>query len=137
MDGVQPISYHPIASRVRKGIIFVQEDGLSGLYFSTAVDREENFRVGDMVEVFCDHDFHGERTRDWLSGTIVQVDPKMIAVQFLENVYLTDGWMVPDHVLWCPKGSNHIRRPLRRRRKRPTGGRVVLPPKSNDPEDQA
>ena len=55
------------------------------------------------VEVMCDHEKGGDRVRDWLVGTVVQVDPKMIAVQFQENVYLTDGWMVPDHVLWCPK----------------------------------
>jgi hypothetical protein len=72
--------------------------------------------VGDQVEVFCDHELNGDRIRDWLIGTVVQVDPKMIAVQFQDNVYLTDGWMVPDHVLWCPKISSNIR-PLRRRRK--------------------
>ena len=75
--------------------------------------------MGDHVEVLCDHDFNGDRVRDWLIGTVVQVDPKMIAVQFQSNVYLTDGWMVPDHVLWCPKGSANMRRPVRRRRKRP------------------
>jgi hypothetical protein len=48
----------------------------------------------------------------------VQVDAKMLAVQFQESVYLTDGWMVPDHVLWCSKNSNSIR-PVRRPRTRP------------------
>ena len=109
---------------------------MSSLYFSTAPDRDENFRVGDLIEVFCDHDRQGERIRDWLVGTIVQVDMKLIAVQFQENVYLTDGWMVPDHVLWCPKGSNNLRKPLRRRRKRPTGGRVVQPPASSESDDE-
>jgi hypothetical protein len=33
----------------------------------------------------------------------------MVAVQFQEDVYLTDGWMVPDHVLWCPQESSNIR----------------------------
>ena len=108
---------------------------MSELYFSTAPDREEPFRVGDMVEVYCDHDYNGERVRDWLEGTIVQVDPKMVAVQFQENVYLTDGWMVPDHVLWCPKGSNNIRKPMRRRRKRPTGGRLVRPRTIGEADD--
>jgi len=77
--------------------------------------------VGDRVDVFCDHENEqGDRVRNWLSGTVVQVDPKMIAVQFLENVYLTDGWMVPDHVLWCPKISSNIRLSLiRKRRPRP------------------
>lgn len=109
---------------------------MSGLFFSAAPDREESFRVGDLVEVYCDHDLNSERVRDWLIGTIVQVDPKMIAVQFQQNVYLTDGWMVPDHVLWCPKGSSQIRKPLRRRRKRPTGGRLVRPQSPNEPDDE-
>ena len=72
--------------------------------------------MGDRIEAYCDHDHEGDRIRDWVVGTVVQVDPKMIAVQFQENVYLTDGWMVPDHVLWCPKISNNIRT-LRRRKK--------------------
>jgi hypothetical protein len=42
----------------------------------------------------------------------------MIAVQFQENVYLTDGWMVPDHVLWCPKESSNVRLSRRRRRRK-------------------
>jgi len=108
---------------------------LSGLYFSAAPDREEAYRVGDLVEVFCDHDFKGNRVRDWLIGTIVQVDPKMLAIQFQENVYLTDGWMVPDHVLWCPKGSAHIRKPVRRHRKRPVGGRLTHPNDPSNPDE--
>ena len=75
------------------------------------------YHVGDQVEVMCDHDKNGSRIRDWLIGTVVQVDTKLIAVQFRENVYLTDGWMVPDHVLWCPKYSSNIR--IARRKKRP------------------
>ena len=96
---------------------------LSGLHFTTAPNRNNAYAVGDRVEVYCDHDKDGDRVRDWLTGTIVQVDLKMVAIQFQENVYLTDGWMVPDHVLWCPKDSQNIRRPLRRRRRprtRPT-----------------
>jgi hypothetical protein len=90
---------------------------LPGLYFTTAPKMDEAYQVGDMVEVLCDHDHNGDRVHDWLKGTVVQVDPKMVAIQFLENVYLTDGWMVPDHVLWCPKDSANLRRPIRRRRK--------------------
>ena len=45
-----------------------------------------------MVEVYCDHDNEdGDRIRGWLTGVVVQVDPKIVAVQFEENVYLTDG----------------------------------------------
>jgi hypothetical protein len=96
------------------------EAELPNLYFTSTPDRENAFKVGDRIEVLCDHEIDGNRTRGWLEGTVVQVDPKMIAVQFRENVYLTDGWMVPDHVLWCPKDSKQIRRPIRgRRRPRP------------------
>lgn len=90
---------------------------MSSLYFTSAPNQDETFQVGDRIEVFCDHDLNGDRIRDWLEGTVVQVDPKMIAVQFQDNVYLTDGWMVPDHVLWCQKDSIKIRRVVRRKRR--------------------
>src|SRR5512138_1872452 len=70
---------------------------------------EHAFEVGDTVEVFCDHEKNGERLRGWLKGIVVQVDNKMVAVQFRTNVYLTDGWMVPDRILWYPLTSEHIR----------------------------
>lgn len=94
---------------------------MSELYFTSAPDQREAYKVGDRVDVYCDHENeNGVRVRDWLCGTVVQVDPKMIAVQFQENVYLTDGWMVPDRVLWCPKVSSNIRpAQLKRRRVRP------------------
>jgi hypothetical protein len=92
---------------------------LAELHFTSAPNREELYQVGDHVEVYCDHDREGNRVRDWLIGTVVQVDPKMIAVQFQHNVYLTDGWMVPDHVLWCPKGSTNVRISRRQRRNKP------------------
>ncbi|UCH60225.1 MAG: hypothetical protein JSV61_01765 [Anaerolineales bacterium] len=88
------------------------------LYFRSTPDAREAYKVGDQVEVFCDHDKNGDRIRDWLIGTVVQVESKMIAVQFQENVYLTDGWMVPDHVLWYPKDSNNVRVARRRKRSR-------------------
>jgi hypothetical protein len=91
---------------------------LTELSFTSAPGRENAFKVGDRVEVYCDHEnSKGERVRDWLEGVIVQVDPKIVAVQFQENVYLTDGWMVPDHVLWCPPNSEQIRPALKRKRK--------------------
>ncbi len=91
---------------------------MTEVYFTSAPDQEEGYNVGDRVDVLCDHENEqGERIRNWLTGTVVQVDPKMLAVQFQENVYLTDGWMVPDHVLWIPKLSNNIR-PTRTRRRR-------------------
>ena len=71
---------------------------------------EQAFEVGDNVEVYCDHEVDKDRTRGWLKGVVVQVDNnKMVAVQFRSNVFLTDGWMVPDRILWYPVTSEHIR----------------------------
>jgi hypothetical protein len=81
--------------------------------FMTPPEPEFSFQVGDDVEVYCDHDKAHDRVRGWLKGIVVQVDAKMAAVQFQENVYLTDGWMVPDHILWFPVNSQHIREPLK------------------------
>ncbi len=67
------------------------------------------FEVGDTVEVFCDHEKNGERVRGWVKGIVVQLDNKMVAVQFRSNVFLTDGWMVPDRILWYPLNSAQIR----------------------------
>ncbi len=81
-----------------------------------APEPESTYEVGDIVEVFCDHDKSNERVRGWLKGIVVQVDSKMVAVQFRTNVYLTDGWMVPDHILWYPVHSDHIRFPSKKSR---------------------
>lgn len=72
---------------------------------------EHAFDVGGTVEVFCDHEKNRERIRGWVKGIVVQVDHKMVAVQFRSNVYLTDGWMVPDRILWYPLTSDQIRSP--------------------------
>jgi hypothetical protein len=79
--------------------------------------EEKLYNVGDSVEVLCDHIRDDERIRDWLQGTVVQSDRKMVAVQFLQDVYLTGGWMVPDRVLWLEQKSSNIR-PSKRRRSR-------------------
>ena len=74
-----------------------------------ATDWGQQYEVGDIVEVNCDYEYKGERRHGWIRGIIVQVDTKMIAVQFRANVYLTDGWMVPDHILWYPLTSPAVR----------------------------
>jgi hypothetical protein len=90
---------------------------LTALPFSSPPELKREYKVGDVVEVNCDHENeHNERVRDWLKGVVVQVDAKLVAVQFHYNVYLTNGWMIPDHVLWSPKESSNIRRPKKRRR---------------------
>lgn len=94
---------------------------MANLSFTASPDREDVYQVGDRVEVYCDHDNpKKERVRGWLEGVVVQVDPKIVAVQFESNVYLTDGWMVPDHVLWCPPNSTNMR-PARRVKRRVRG----------------
>jgi hypothetical protein len=82
---------------------------MASVPFMKPPDSEFLFEVGDTVEVFCDHDKNEERVRGWLKGIVVQVDSKMVAVQFRTNVYLTDGWMVPDHILWYPVNSTNLR----------------------------
>lgn len=82
---------------------------MSPVPFMRPPDSDYSYEVGDTVEVFCDHEKGGQRIRGWLKGIVVQVDSKMVAVQFRTNVYLTDGWMVPDHILWYPITSPHIR----------------------------
>lgn len=77
--------------------------------FMKAPGAAHDFQVGDTVEAYCDHEKNKERVRGWISGVVVQVDNKMVAVQFRSNVFLTDGWMVPDRILWYPLGSEHIR----------------------------
>jgi len=92
---------------------------LVDINFTKAPDREDAYKVGDRVEVYCDHEnADGDRVRDWLAGIAVQVDRKIVAVQFNENVYLTDGWMIPDHVLWCTHTSSQMRH-IRKKKRRP------------------
>ena len=77
-----------------------------------------DFQVGDTVEVYCDHEKNKDRVRGWIRGIVVQVDNKMVAVQFRSNVFLTDGWMVPDRILWYPLNSEHIRPVVKKSSKR-------------------
>jgi len=90
--------------------------------YMRAPGMAHDFQVGDSVEVYCDHEKNRERVRGWIGGIVVQVDNKMVAVQFRSNVFLTDGWMVPDRILWYPLTSEHIRpmpgkKPVRREEK--------------------
>jgi hypothetical protein len=77
--------------------------------FMKAPGIAHDFQVGDTVEVYCDHEKNKDRVRGWIHGIVVQVDNKMVAVQFRSNVFLTDGWMVPDRILWYPLNSDNIR----------------------------
>jgi len=94
--------------------------------FMKAPRPEYAFEVGDTVEVFCDHEKGRERVRGWIKGIVVQVDNKMVAVQFRSNVFLTDGWMVPDRILWYPLNSEHIR-PVNAGGKKPVFKKDIIP----------
>ncbi len=87
---------------------------MAQISYMKAPEPESTYEVGDVVEVYCDHEKSNQRIRGWLKGIVVQVDSKMVAVQFRSNVFLTDGWMVPDHILWYPANSAHIRFPEKR-----------------------
>ncbi len=71
----------------------------------------EKFEVGEQVEMLCAHIRDGQRAVDWLPGKVVQVDYRMVAVQFDVAVYSNDGWLIPDRTLWCTHGSHNLRRP--------------------------
>lgn len=90
------------------------ENAMANVPFMRPPEPESNYEVGDTVEVLCDHEKGGLRIRGWLKGIVVQVDAKMVAVQFRSNVFLTDGWMVPDHILWYPNTSLHLRFPQKK-----------------------
>lgn len=83
---------------------------MASVPFMKAPEQNTTYEVGDLADVFCDHEVDGNRERGWINGIVVQVDAKMVAVQFQENVFLTDGWMVPDQILWFPSNSTNIRK---------------------------
>ena len=83
---------------------------MASVPFMKAPEQNTTYEVGDLADVFCDHEVKGNRERGWIKGIVVQVDAKMVAVQFQENVFLTDGWMVPDQILWFPSNSTNIRK---------------------------
>jgi hypothetical protein len=98
------------------GEVYVTNNEINSIAQGRVWDKIYN--VGDRVEVFCDHNENGNRVRGWLQGVVVQADEKMVAVQFVEDVYLTDGWMVPDRVLWSRQESQNIRPATKRRSRR-------------------
>ena len=71
----------------------------------------EKFAVGETVEMLCNHLRAGQVVNDWLAGRVVQTDARMVAVRFDTDVYSSNGWRIPDRILWCAHGSRNIRRP--------------------------
>jgi hypothetical protein len=74
---------------------------------------KEKFSVGDIAEVKCIHHVNGKLTEDWLAGIVVDADYRMAAIQFESDVYASNGWRIPERILWCAHGSPNIRRPAK------------------------
>ncbi|MBM4423363.1 MAG: hypothetical protein FJ030_08220 [Chloroflexi bacterium] len=72
---------------------------------------KEKFVVGEKAEVKCAHLANGRVVEDWLTGTVVEADHRMAAIQFTADVFSSNGWRIPDRILWCAHGSPNIRRP--------------------------
>ena len=61
--------------------------------FMRPPEDELVYKVGDKVEVNCDHeDKDAQRVRDWLKGTVVQIEDKLIAVHSSRCYLTTAGW---------------------------------------------
>jgi len=71
---------------------------------------KEKFSVGEKVEMKCDHIVNGKTVNDWIEGVVVQADYRMTAIKFETDVYSSNGWKIPDRILWCAHGSSNIRR---------------------------
>ena len=67
------------------------------------------YDVGDSVEVFCDHEKGSDRIRGGCEELWSRLIKKWSQFNLIQTYFLTDGWMVPDHILWFPHTSLHIR----------------------------
>lgn len=83
------------------------------IYSALKMSREK-FAVGERVEMLCDHLREGRLVRDWLGGTVVQADYRMVAVRFEMDVFSSNGWRIPDRTLWGAHGSRNLRRAVER-----------------------
>jgi hypothetical protein len=117
-SGVRSVSNAPV---LRRHVVHLAHPPQFNYMKAPGIENE--FNVGDIVEVFCDHERDSERVRGWIKGIVVQVDNKLVAVQFRSNVFLTDGWMVPDRILWYSLTSDQIRTATFAKR----GSRKIIP----------
>jgi hypothetical protein len=69
------------------------------------------FEVGEAVEMRCLHRRDRQIVLDWLGGSVIASDYRMLGVQFAVKVYANTGQAVPDRTLWCTHGSPNLRRP--------------------------
>jgi hypothetical protein len=69
------------------------------------------FEVGEVVEMRCLHRQGGQVVTDWLPGTVVAADYRMLGVRFETDVFANNGLPIGDRTLWCTHGSPNLRRP--------------------------
>jgi hypothetical protein len=69
------------------------------------------FEVGEAVEMRCLHRGDDQLVLDWLPGTVVAADYRMLGVRFEVDVFANTGQAIPDRTLWCTHGSPNLRRP--------------------------
>ncbi|MEK6574407.1 MAG: hypothetical protein AABZ58_08860 [Chloroflexota bacterium] len=74
---------------------------------------KEKFSVGENAEVKCAHLVDGKQVEAWLAGIVVDADYRMAAIRFESDVYASNGWRIPERILWCAHGSPNIRRPVK------------------------
>lgn len=67
------------------------------------------YEVGDHVEMYCSHLTPQGPTNGWLAGRVVQVDYRMVAVKLEGQVFASNGWPIPDGILWSAHGSSRLR----------------------------
>ena len=72
---------------------------------------KEKFQIGEIAEVCCIHVKDGHLVEDWLAGKVVEADYRMAAIKFETDVYASNGWLIPERILWCAHGSPNVRRP--------------------------
>ena len=72
--------------------------------------NRDKFQAGDRVEVHCTHMRAGQRVAGWAPGVVVSADHRMAAVRFDTDVFSSNGWPIPDRILWCAHGSRNLRR---------------------------
>ena len=75
---------------------------------------KEKFVVGERAEVKCFHTRDGKTVEDWLAGVVVEADHRMAAIKFETDVFTSNGWRIPERILWCAHGSPNLRRPAQK-----------------------
>ena len=97
--------YTPLTSEERRILRTAQPQ----FTYMNAPAAEHEFQVGDTVEVFCDHEKNGERVAAGSKASWCKWITNWWPCNSVRMFFSTDGWMVPDRILWYPLMSDQIR----------------------------